>query len=227
MLAAAGLAFAQLTDATFRRVLLRAVGLALLLFATLWGVLVWLLARAELSGMAWLDWTIDLLGGAAALVAAIFLFVPATLAIVPLFLDQVAAAVEARHYPGLPPARASTLREQLWAGIRLAGVSVLLNLLALPFVLLLPGIGLGLYLLVNGWLLGREYFELAALRRVDYAQARQRRRALRLQVWAGGALVAAAGLLPFCNIVAPLFGAALFVHLFHRNAVLAGRGGGV
>lgn len=227
MLAAAGLAFAQLTDRTFRRVLLRAVGLAALLFAAIWGVLVWLLARAELSGMAWLDWTIDLLGGAAALVAAFFLFVPATLAILPLFLDQVASAVEARHYPDLPPARASGVGEQLRAGLRLAGLSVLLNLLALPFVLLLPGIGLGLFLAVNGWLLGREYFELAALRRVDYAAALQRRRAARFQVWTGGMLVAACGLLPFINIAAPLFGAALFVHLFHRQGVLAGGSLGV
>lgn len=227
MLTAASLALGQITDATFRRVLLKALGLATALFAALWGGLVWLLARAQLSGIGWIDWTIDILGGAAALVGAIFLFVPATLLILPLFLNQVAEAVEARHYPNLPPARHSGMAEQLWAGLRLAGISVVLNLLALPFVLLLPGIGVALYVAVNGWLLGREYFELAALRRVDPEKAQALRRAQRLRVWGAGALVAAAGLVPFCNVLAPLFGAALFVHLFHRHSMLAGGRAGV
>jgi CysZ protein len=227
MLNAARLALGQITDATFRRVLLRSLVIATALFAALWGGLVWLIARAEFSGIGWIDWTIDILGGAAALVGAIFLFVPATLLILPLFLNEVAQAVEARHYPNLPPARHSGLAEQLLAGLRLAGISVALNLLALPFVLLLPGVGVALYLAVNGWLLGREYFELAALRRVEPEKALALRRAQRLRVWAGGALVAAAGLVPFCNVLAPLFGAALFVHLFHRHSMLAGGRAGV
>lgn len=227
MLTAARLALGQLTDATFRRVLLRSLAIATALFAALWGGLVWLLTRAQLSGIGWVDWTIDILGGAAALVGAIFLFVPATLLILPLFLNAVAQAVEARHYPGLPPARHSSMAEQLWAGLRLAGISVGLNLLALPFVLFVPGIGVAAWLAVNGWLLGREYFELAALRRVDPENAKLLRRAQRLRVWGGGALVAAAGLVPFCNVLAPLFGAALFVHLFHRHCMLAGARAGV
>jgi uncharacterized protein involved in cysteine biosynthesis len=223
MLSAFALALGDLGLPAMRRVLYRSIGLAVLLFAGLLGLVGLVLSQAALSGISWLDWIIDLLGGAAALVGAIFLFPTATIAIVPFFLDAAAAAVEARHYPDLPPARPATLAAQAWAGIRLALLAVGLNLLALPVVLLLPLVGLGLYLLVNGWLLGREYFELAALRRLDLAQAKSARRACAGRVWLGGIALAAIALVPFGNLVVPLLGAAAFVHVFHRSSGLATR----
>lgn len=223
MLTSFTLALGDLGLPAMRRVLLRSVGLALLLFVVLLGLLGVLLSQAALTGIGWLDWIVDILGGLAGLVAAIFLFPSATLAIVPLFLDEVAHAVEARHYPALPPARPAPLGAQLRAGIRLAVLAVLLNLLALPVVLFLPVVGIGLYLAVNGWLLGREYFELAALRRLDVAGAKAARRAHGLSVWMAGIALAAIALVPFGNLVVPLFGAAAFVHIFHRIGGLATR----
>lgn len=217
MLTAFFLAFADLGLPAMRRVLVRAVGLALLLFIVLLGLLGAVLSQLGLSGIGWLDWIVDILGGLAGLVAAILLFPAATVAILPLFLDEVAAAVEARHYPGLGPARGASAASQALAGVRLALLAALLNLLALPAVLLLPVVGIGLYLLLNGWLLGREYFELAALRRLDLAGARRARKACRLRVWLGGTALAAILLVPFGNLVVPLFGAAAFVHVFHRS----------
>ena len=221
MLTAFGLAIGDLALPAMRGALLRAVGLAVLLFALLLGGIFWLLARLALSGIGWLDTVIDLLGGAGALVAALFLFPTATLAIVPFFLDQAAAAVEARHYPGLPPARPASVGAQALAGLRLGGLAVGLNLLALPVVLFVPGVGIGLYLIVNGWLLGREYFELASLRRLDGAATRAARQRIRTRIWLGGIALAAIGLVPFGNLLAPLVGVAAFVHIFHRIGGLA------
>lgn len=223
MLTSFSLAVGDLALPAMRRVLLRSVALALLLFLVLLGLLGVLLSQAALTDIVWLDWIVDLLGGLAGLVAAIFLFPSATLAILPLFLDQVAQAVEARHYPTLPPARPASLGAQLWAGIRLALLAVGLNLLALPVVLLLPVVGIGLFLLVNGWLLGREYFELAALRRTDLAGAKAARQARGLGVWLAGIALAAIALVPFGNLVVPILGAAAFVHIFHRTGGLATR----
>lgn len=223
MLTSFSLAVGDLGLPAMRRVLLRSVALALLLFLVLLGLLGVLLSQAALTDIVWLDWIVDLLGGLAGLVAAIFLFPSATLAILPLFLDQVAQAVEARHYPTLPPARPASLGAQLWAGIRLALLAVGLNLLALPVVLLLPVVGIGLFLLVNGWLLGREYFELAALRRTDLAGAKAARQARGLGVWLAGIALAAIALVPFGNLVVPILGAAAFVHIFHRTGGLATR----
>lgn len=221
MLTPFALALGDLSLPAMRGALLRALGLSVLLFAALLGGLGWLLAHLALSGIAWLDWVVDLAGGAAALVAAIFLFPAATVAILPFFLDPVAAAVEARHYPALPPARPAALAAQACAGLRLALIGLVLNLLALPFVLFVPVGGVVLYLVVNGWLLGREYFELAALRRLDLEGARAARRRASARVWPAGIALAAIGLIPFGNLVVPLLGAAVFVHVFHRRAGLA------
>lgn len=215
------LALGDLTLPAMRGALFRSLGLAVLLFVALLAGLGWLLAHAALTGMAWLDWTVDILGGAAALVGAVLLFPTATVAILPFFLDPVAAAVEARHYPTLPPARPASLAAQTWAGVRLALIALALNLLALPFVLFVPVVGIALYLVVNGWLMGREYFELAALRRLDLSDARAARRRASGRAWLAGIALAAIGLVPFGNLLVPLLGAATFVHVFHRSGGLA------
>jgi uncharacterized protein involved in cysteine biosynthesis len=221
MLTAFVLAFADLRLPAMRRVLVRSILLAGLLFAGLLGGVGWALSQSAITGIGWLDWVVDLLGGAAALVAAILLFPTATLAIVPLFLDDVAAAVEQHHYPNLPPARPASLGAQALAGAKLALLAVGLNLLALPFVLFLPLVGVGVYLLLNGWLLGREYFELAALRRLDLAAAKAARRLCGRRALFAGIALAAIGLVPFGNLLVPLLGAAAFVHIFHRTRGLA------
>jgi uncharacterized protein involved in cysteine biosynthesis len=227
MLTAFALAFADLRLPAMRRALLLALGGSVLLFLALLGGLGWLLANSSITGIGWLETLADVLGGAAALVAAWLLFPAATLALLPLLLDPVAAAIEARHYPHLPPARPASAASQAWAGLRLAGLATVLNLLALPLVLFVPGLGLLAFLLVNGWLLGREYFELAALRRVGNAEAKTARRANAGRTFAGGLALAAMGLVPFGNLLVPLLGAAAFVHMFHRRAVLAARHAGV
>lgn len=227
MLAAFALAVSDLGLPAMRGALLRALAASLLLFAGLLGGLGWVLAHLALSGIGWLDSVIDLLGGAAALVAALFLFGPATLAILPLFLDAAAAAVEQRHYPHLPPARPAPLGQQLWAGLRLGALAAALNLAALPLVLFVPVIGPVIWVLVNGRLLGREYFELVALRRLDLAGARAARGRAGWVPWASGCLLAALALVPLGNVLAPLLGVAAFVHVFHRTPGLAARGGGV
>jgi uncharacterized protein involved in cysteine biosynthesis len=199
-----------------RVALLRAVGLALGLFMLLLGGLGLLLAHSAITGIGWLDVIADILGGAAALIAAVLLFPAATLAIVPLLLDPVAAAVERAHYPHLPPAKPASAAAQALAGLRLAVLASLLNLLALPGVLFLPGLGLALFLAINGWLLGREYFELAALRRVGTQEAKTLRRASAGRAFGLGMALAALAMVPFGNLLVPFLGAAAFVHVFHR-----------
>jgi CysZ protein len=92
------------------------------------------------------------------------------------------------------------------------------NLVLIPVELGLPGAGEMLGLLVNGWLLGREYFELAALRHLQLAEADRLRGRNSGAIWASGTLIALASMIPGIDLIAPLFGTALMVHLFHRAA---------
>jgi len=124
-------------------------------------------------------------------------------------------AVEARHYPWLGPAREAGLAESLGAALRLGILVVALNILVLP-VYLIPGVNLVVWILLNGYLLGREYIETVASRRLSRADVAEMRQRHSLGVLASGAIVAVLLLLPVVNLVSPVVGIALMTHRFHR-----------
>jgi uncharacterized protein involved in cysteine biosynthesis len=95
-------------------------------------------------------------------------------------------------------------------------LTLLLAMMMLPLNLLIPGVGTVLSLLVTGWLLGREYFELAALRHIPLKAADSLRRRHSLAILCSGLLIAVLAAIPFIDLVAPLFGVALMVHEFKR-----------
>lgn len=205
-------AFGQLTDPKIQKLLWTGVGLALLtLTVTGVGVAYALLPLIQV-GLPWADWILHLLGGFGVAVLMVLLF-PATMAItISLLLDGVCAAVEARHYPGLPPPRAAPLSEQIFGALRFAGLAVALNLLALPLYLLLPVINIPLYLALNGYLLGREFFEQAAVRRIPPAEAAALRKRYGGRVWLHGAGVAGYAMIPFLNLTLPIVATAALLH---------------
>jgi len=208
-------ALAQLPDPRMRRPLLVGLGAALMLFLAFLSVGTWLVASAATGGL-WLERALEALGGFAAFAVAVLLFGPATLVVASMLLDDVAAAVEARHYPGLPPARQSGLLEQASAGVGLALRVLVLTLAALPLALLLPGLGWVMWLLVSAYAHAREYAELAALRRMDLAAARAWRHRHRLVLLAAGIPAALLALVPVVNLLVPILGAAAFTHLALR-----------
>ena len=80
------------------------------------------------------------------------------------------------------------------------------------------------FLGLNGYLLGREYFDLVARRRLGRDGARRMRKRHGLQIWAAGILMAAPLTVPVVNLAIPILGAATFTHLFHRLAERAPSG---
>ncbi len=217
-------ALAQITDPRFRAVLLKGLGLTVALLAGL----SWLVA----AGLGWLlpdtlylpwvgeiDWIDDAVSWAAIplmLVLSVFLMMPVASAFISLFLDEVADAVEERHYPGLPPATPLGLAEGLRDGLSAMGVLIAANILALITYLFLAPVAPIIFIALNGFLLGREYFQLVALRRLGRAGAKAARRRHAATIWAAGALMAAPLTLPVVNLFIPILGAATFTHLFHR-----------
>ena len=133
------------------------------------------------------------------------------------YLERVIAAVEARHYPDLPPAIKQTVSGAVINGLQYFAMLVLLNLLALPFYLI-PVIGVVVFYLVNGYLIGREYYELVALRRIDAKSARTLCQAERGKVFGAGLITTVLFSLPVINLVAPIVAAAAMVHLFEAMA---------
>ena len=133
-----------------------------------------------------------------------------------LYLDRLAAGIEARDYPHDPKGRNGAFLIALKAGLRLTLFVLGADLALLPLDIALPGIGELASLLVNGWLLGREYFEMAALRHLTLAEADALRLSHRGPILLGGILISLLSVIPVLDLIAPLFGTALMVHLFKQ-----------
>ncbi len=209
-------AITQLGEPRMRGIVLRGLAATLILYVLLYALVAWGLGQVHLFGIHWLDSLADILGGVTVFILTLLLFPAVASTVLSFLLESVARAVEARHYPGLPEPRRQSLAEIGWGALRFALVTLVVNLIALPFylLLLLFGVGIGLYYIVNGYLLAREYFELVAWRRLDPARADALRRAHGGRLWLGGIGLAVLSTLPFVNLVAPLIGTAAMVHEF-------------
>ena len=232
ILDAARAAAGQLFSAEFRAVFAKTLGLTLLALAALWFGLKelfdWLALPwidALLPGLpSWAGW----LGFIAAIVAGIglalglaLLIAPVTAIVAGLFLDDVAETVERTSYPLDPPGKAVPALQSMVLALKFFVVVIAGNLIAL-LLLLVPGVNIGAFFLVNGYLLGREFFEFAAMRFRPEAEAKALRSKHAGTVFLAGLVIAAFLAVPLLNLLTPLFAAAMMVHL---HKMIAARDG--
>ena len=217
-------AVAQLPDPRFRRVLVLGIGLTIaLLFAAYAGVL-WLVQTVTADGVSLpflgkVAWLGDLLSwGSVGLmvVLSVFLMIPVASAMTSLFLDDIAQAVEDLHYPDLPAVPRADFWDSLRDTVNFLGVLIGANVLAFALYALLPIFAVPIFFALNGYLLGREYFQIAVMRRIGRAEAKLLRKKHSGKVWIAGCLMALPLSIPLVNLVIPVLGAATFTHLFHR-----------
>ena len=216
-------AVGQLFDARFTGVLLRAVLLTLGLLAALSLGAVWLVGLLPDSFdlpffgevATPFPWVRRLALGAMALLSA-FLMFPVAAIFVNLYLDRIVDAVEARHYPELPPGRPMGLAEAIRGGLGFALVVLGVNLVAMIFYLITGPFAPLVFWAVNGYLFGREYFELVALRRLETDAMRRLRGRHGWRIWLAGSLMAVPLSVPVLNLLVPVVGVATYTHMFHR-----------
>jgi len=213
MLKAFGRAVDDLAAPELRRAILVSVALSLLTLAVLWFAATAWLDTIHLAGTPWLDRPLEILGSVAVLLLAWLLFPAVTFLVQGFFLDGVVAAVERRHYPDWPPPRPRGVAGAMLSALRLAALAVIANVLILPLYLI-PGINIFVYYALNGYLVGREYYELVALRRLDGGAARILWRESRGRLVLAGIVDVVLLTIPFLNLVAPVLSAAFAVHVF-------------
>lgn len=209
--------FGQLSDPSFRRVLVRALVISITVFGLLALALWFGLALLPEMEQGWLDWVIAFLSGLGFFVAMLLLFPAVMTASLGLFLDDIAEAVERRHYPGDPPGRPLSFWPGLRGALRFLAVVLGVNLLLLPLyavLLFFPPLLYLLSLAVNGYLVGREYFELVANRYLPPAEADRLRRLRRADVWRCGAVIVLLLTIPILNFVVPIVATAFMVHVY-------------
>lgn len=203
----------QLNDRATRKILWLAVAVAGVVFAGLWTGVGYLLTSTQLFALSWLNFAVELLGGLATLLLTWFLFPGVVGAVIGFLLEDIAAMVEARHYPELPAAAGLSLTDTLLTTVSYLGAALALNLAALAF-LVVPPVFPFVFYAINGYLLSREFFELVALRRVGYDEARALRKAHRWRLFSAGVTMAVLLTIPLVNLLAPVVATAAMVHLF-------------
>jgi CysZ protein len=207
-------AVADLAAPPLRRIIAASLMLTVLTVAALWAAAAIVLDHAARFGWQWLDWLIDLLGMAAAVALTWLLFPAVATMVMGFFLDRIAGVVESLDYPGRRPPRRASVAETIMTTLRLTGIAIILNILALPVYLLAPGVNFFVFIGLNGYLLGREYFEVVALRRLDPTTARALRARFAGRVFLGGVAITGMFAVPIVNLVAPVIATAFMVHLF-------------
>jgi len=223
-------AFSQSFDPAFRRVFNRSLLFSAVTFVAVWlaswlaldwageGLVAWV--RDWAGEGFWTDalaWLVDIAAIGAIAVASFFLFPAVMVSIMAMLLDDIAEAVERRYYPELPPARPQPLAEAILGNLIFVAITLILNLLVLPLYLVLiwiPPLNLLLFYLLNGYLLGREYFELVAVRRLDLPAAKRLRRESRGRVIVAGAVITFLLTIPLVNLVTPIIATAFMLHIF-------------
>jgi len=214
-------ALADVGSTPFRSVLLRTLGFTFAALIALWIVLINLFDHFIRLPWAWADTALAWLAGAGFIVALVFLVAPVSSLVAGFFLDEIAGKVEETGFPADPPGRNLPIGETIVTSVKFFGAVILANLVAL-FLLLIPGINLIAFLLANAYLLGREYFEMAALRHRDYADARLMRRAHGGRIFGAGLIIAFFVMIPVVNLATPLFATSFMVRLHKRISAEAG-----
>jgi len=230
MLDDVGNALTQIFAAPLRAVLWKAVGLALALIVVAAIALDRLIVHLVGAGGASVEttfgphaqlpvnaiaWLISLAASLGIIVGSVFLMPAVTAFVASFFSDQIAAEVEREHYPADPPGRALPLWLAVVEGVKTALLAIVIYLCAAPLLLLL-GFGAVIFFIATAYILGREYFELAAMRFRPPAEAKAMRKRNAMTVYIAGLFIALFVSIPIVNLATPLFAMALMVHVHKR-----------
>ena len=203
----------------FRGAMLKSVGLTLATLALGGVALAKLALLYVVIASGWLAWLVSIAIGLGVTAAAVFLVAPVAALIASFFFDEVAGLVEREIDPWGPPGRAAPLLDSVQSSIKFGAMAVAVGLAGLA-LLFVPGIGFLIWFAANAFVLGAQYFELAAMRFRPAPEAFALRRHFGGEVFLRGLVIAAFVSVPVLNLATPLFAAALMARLHKR---LSGR----
>ena len=213
-------AVGQISDWRFLRIILFSIVLSgFFLTGTVW--VLQLLVPDQITlpfigDVSWLSKWISNIAFWGMMVLSIFLMIPIASILIGFMLDPIAAAVERKHYADLEQPAARPVLEQVIDASKFMGLLICLNVLALIIYFSSTLLAPIIFWVINGILLGREYFQLVAMRRLGRQGANALRRRHRVRIWFAGILMATPLTIPVINLLIPVLGVATFTHMYHR-----------
>jgi CysZ protein len=216
MFDAAFAAFQEMFTPAFRRVLIKSLGLTIVVLALAFAGLnhifgLWLV----LLPYAWLTAALSILAGLGLIIGLAFAIPPVSFVVAGIFFDELAEVVERDLVPPVPIGKAPSFSDAAWLVAKFVVAAIFVNLLALV-LLFVPGVNLVAFFLANAYLLGRGYFEFAALRYWRLEDVHLLRRRHTLDIFLAGLFIAVLAAVPVVNLLTPLFGTALMVRVHQR-----------
>lgn len=213
MFSALRLSFAGLTDSYFWKILALSLLICASLF-TLSATNIYLgITSLGLAETWWFGWLFEWLGVGAAFVLGYFLL-PLTFPLVTLlFAGKIIHHLEHVHYPGRCAGFSPPFHQELLSSLRFVLVALLINVVAFPFYWI-PGI----YYIVNGYLLGREYFEMIGLRYMTAQETNRLCKTMFWRIWLAGMIIALLFTVPFLNLLAPILAIIFIAHVWHESS---------
>ncbi len=217
------IAVSQLPDPAFRRVIFKAILLSVFVFICL-AILVWFVLSETNIFTFWVfEAFADMFGGITAIVIAWLLFPTLASFFITLFLEDIVEAVESRHYSRILLEKINNPSATFIISLRFTVIALFLNILAIPFYFFtfwFPPLGIFVFYCLNGYLLGREYFELVALRHIKMNDISSIRQSNSWQLFLFGLVTTFIFTIPFINFVAPILGVAGVTHFFRRLPII-------
>jgi len=217
------ISFSQLPDPTFRRVIIKAILLSVCVFVFL-AIIVWFVLSETNFFTFWLfEAFADIFGGITAIVIAWLLFPTLASFFITLFLEDIVEAVESRYYHDTLLEKINNPSAMFIISLRFTAIALLLNILAIPyyfFTIWFPPMGIFVFYCLNGYLLGREYFELVALRHIKMEDIPSIRQAHRLKLFLFGSVTTFLFTIPIINFLAPILGVTGMTHFFRKLPII-------
>jgi len=204
----------SLSQGSMMRLMLITAAITFAGMLALSGLTTWVLTATTFFETGWLDTAVDFMGGFAVFIITLLLF-PAFMPLVAsLFEDKIIGIVEGADYPNTPKPQDRPFLPELMQDLKFVAISLTLNIILLPLYLI-PIIGQVVFILLNGYLMGREFFTIAAGRHMGKREANAYRKANRITALMGGMIVAGVALIPVVNLLVPFVGIVLMVHAYH------------
>ena len=213
----------QLPDPAFRRVIIKAILLSVFVFIFL-AIIVWFVLSETNFFTFWVfEAFADIFGGITAIVISWLLFPTLASFFITVFLEDIVEAVESRYYPNTLLEKINNPSATFVISLRFTVIALFLNILAIPFyffTIWFPPLGIFVFYCLNSYLLGREYFELVALRHIKLKDISSIRRSNSWQLFLFGSVTTFLFTIPIINFLAPILGVAGMTHFFRKLPII-------
>ena len=174
----------------------------------------------------WLDTGIPFLGnflmyGAtlAAIWGSTILFVPTSTIIFSIFQDKIIDQLETKYYPETGKQLKIKISTMFFAGVKLLGWSILINIIIFPLALFWGSsfFWIPINILITGYLISKEYSEALGLRKLTFIEVKELRNELFWPCWLFGIIGALIFFIPIVNLFAAPFVAILILHTINSK----------